>query len=132
MPPNPQHLVGAHPGNTNAARHGAWAGTGRVLAPRAAEVTEALMGAPHTVPLDVIAAEEIGALVALIEAIDKDIKQSGSRGRKALLDVRLRASSRLERWLSPVWGHAPVPCHMGSHAGAERASRGDRPQAATG
>ena len=52
-------------------------------------------------PLDSLAAEEIGALVARIEALDAalDERQPGSRGTASLLDLRLRASGRLERWL---------------------------------
>jgi hypothetical protein len=61
------------------------------------------MAAAHTVPLDELAAEEIGRLIALIEAIDDDLLTRGltDRGGKArsLVDLRLRASGRLERWL---------------------------------
>ena len=97
---NPEYLP--HPvGNTHAVRHGAYAAGNRVLAPRAAEIAEALLQLPHVQPLDRLAAEEIGALVARIEALDAalDARQPGSRGTATLLDLRLRASSRLERWL---------------------------------
>jgi hypothetical protein len=66
--------------------------------------------APHTVPLDRVAAEEIGQLVALVEAIDCDIAERGLRSRRSLLDLRLRASGRLEKWLTQFGAtHNPGP-----------------------
>jgi hypothetical protein len=56
------NLVPAHPGNANAAKHAAWSRNGRLLEPRAQEIADALMAAPHVVELDRIAAEEIGRL----------------------------------------------------------------------
>jgi hypothetical protein len=94
-------LVASHPGNTSAVTHGAYAAGNRVLAPRAAEIAEALLQLPHVQPLDRLAAEEIGALVARVEALDAalDKRTPGSKGTATLLDLRLRASGRLERWL---------------------------------
>src|SRR3954468_6985360 len=94
-----QTLEAARVGNTHALRHGAY--SSRVLARRAQEISDAVMEAPHTVPLDAIGAGEIGALVARIEALDKalDGRAPGSRGTAHLLTLRLRASARLERWL---------------------------------
>lgn len=99
--PGGNGLIPSHPGNVSAVKHGAYAAGNRVLAPRAAEIAEALLQLPHVQPLDRLAAEEIGALVARIEALDAalDARQPGSRGTATLLDLRLRASSRLERWL---------------------------------
>lgn len=98
-----RNLVAAHPGNKNAQRHGAYSEDGRALAPRAREIADSLMAAPHTVPLDEIAAVEIGRLIALIEAIDEDLTRRGLTDRtgkaRSLVDLRLRASGRLERWL---------------------------------
>jgi hypothetical protein len=75
----------------------------------AQEVAEALLALPHTQPIDRVAAEEIGALVARIEALDValDARQPGSRGTASLLDLRLRASGRLERWLA-AFGATPA------------------------
>ena len=88
-------------GNTNALKHGAF--SQRTLAPRASEIAAALMAAPHTVPLDRIAAEEIGAVVAMLEAIDDDLLAHGLTDRegdvRSLADLRVRLSGRLERWL---------------------------------
>lgn len=97
----PSNLVAAHPGNTNAAKMGVY--SPRLLAPRAREVADALMAAPQAAPLDQIAAEEIGSLVALLEAIDADLDEHGlttGKGEaRSLLDLRVRVSGRLERWL---------------------------------
>jgi hypothetical protein len=95
---NQSNLFPAHPGNQNAVRSGAFSRTGRPLAPRAEEIATELMRAPHVVDLDRVAAEEIGQLVALIEAIDCDIAERGLRSRRSLF-LRLRASGRLEKWL---------------------------------
>jgi hypothetical protein len=97
---NTETLYPAHPGNTNAVRSGVFSRTGRILAPRAQEIVDELMRAPHVVELDRVAADEIGQLVALIEAIDCDIAERGLRSRRSLLDLRLRASGRLEKWLT--------------------------------
>jgi hypothetical protein len=97
----PENLVPAHPGNRNAVRFGVY--SPRALAPRAREVADALLDAPHAVPLDQIAAEEIGSLVATIEAIDADLAQrgliDGDGNARTILDYRGRLSGRLERWL---------------------------------
>jgi hypothetical protein len=69
----PGTLVAGHPGNLNAVRHGVYSRTGRVLAPRAAEIAEQIMQAPWATPRDVIAAEELGSLIAIAEAIDIEL-----------------------------------------------------------
>jgi hypothetical protein len=95
-------LQARQPGNTNAVRSGVF--SPRVLSPRAEEISRALMAASHTVPLDQIAAEEIGSLVATLEAIDQDLSERGLTDRhgnaRSLLEYRARLSGRLERWLS--------------------------------
>jgi hypothetical protein len=97
----PETLVPAQVGNANAAKSGVY--SPRLLAPRAREVADALLAAPHAVPLDQPAAEEIGSLVALLEAIDSDLAKRGLTNRRgdarSLLDLRVRVSGRLERWL---------------------------------
>jgi hypothetical protein len=84
-------------------RFGTGAFSRRTLAPRASEIAEELLEAAHTVPLDRIAAEEIGAVVAMIEAIDEDLLTRGLTDRKgdarSLVELRIRLSGRLERWL---------------------------------
>jgi hypothetical protein len=97
----PANLVAAHAGNANAASAGVY--SRRLLEPRGREIADALQAAPQATPLDQIAAEEIGSLVALVEAIDDEIARKGLTNRKgdarSLLDLRIRASGRLERWL---------------------------------
>src|SRR5262245_31685337 len=87
--------------NTSAVRHGAY--SRRTLAPRAREIADELLALPQTVPLDRVAAEEVGAIVAMIEAIDDDLLQRGLTDRsgkaRSLVDLRVRLSGRLERWL---------------------------------
>jgi len=98
-------LVPQHHGNTNAVRHGVF--SSRVLEPRAREIADSLMAAAHTSPLDQLAAEEIGSLVALIEAADRDLAERGLTRKgeaRSLLELRIRLSGRLERWLKEFGG----------------------------
>jgi hypothetical protein len=100
---NPATLVASHPGNAHARKSGAFSRTGRPYPDRTAEITEAIMAA-HA-ELDIYAANEVAALIAMIEAIDADLAKRGvmdKRGspRKALLNLRLRASGRLATWCS--------------------------------
>lgn len=74
---HPPTLVASHPGNTNAVKSGVFSSTGRILPPRAREIAESILAAPHVSALDRIAAEEIGSLVALVEAIDGDLATNG-------------------------------------------------------
>jgi hypothetical protein len=65
------------------------------------------MAAGHSTPLDQLAAEEIGALIALIEAADGDLLRKGltKKGEaRSLLELRIRLSGRLERWLREFGG----------------------------
>lgn len=89
-------LQASHPGNTNALKHGVY--SPRVLAAEAEQAADDLMALPHTVPIDRVAAVEIGRLLALIARLDEALAQRGM-GQRTLLDARLRASGRLERWL---------------------------------
>ena len=100
----PDTLVAAHPANTSAVKSGIYSRTGRVLAQRAEEIATALMSAPHTVPLDVIAAEEIGSVLAQLEAIDRDLEQGGRRDRRTLLEHKARLSRELRTWLREFGG----------------------------
>lgn len=99
------NLVAAHPENLNAVRHGVY--SSRVLAPRAREVADQLMCLPHVRPLDALAADEIGSIVARIEAIDLDLDDRGQVGRngaKSLLEHRVRLSRELRSWLREFGG----------------------------
>jgi len=87
-------------GNTRAVKSGVF--STRTLAPRAAEVAAQLMELPHVVAIDEVAAEEIGMIVARIQAIDRDLDQRGHVGRngaRSLLDHRARLTRELRAWL---------------------------------
>jgi len=96
-----QNLVARQTGNTNAVRHGAH--SRRVLAPRTREVADALLELPHVKPIDRIGAEELGGMVAVAEALDRDIAEHGvtdAKGRvRSVVALRIRVSGRIERWL---------------------------------
>lgn len=98
---HPASLRASQPGNSSALTHGAF--SRRAQAPRAREIADALLGAPHTVPFDRPAADEIGALIAMLELIDEELLANGLTDRRGkargLLELRVRASGRLERWL---------------------------------
>jgi hypothetical protein len=103
----PANLVPATTGNTNAVRHGVY--SPRSLEPRAQEVTEAIMSAAHTIGIDEVGAQEIGRLVALVEAIDADIAENGLTRKgdaRTIVKLRLQASRRLQEWLS-AYGMTP-------------------------
>jgi hypothetical protein len=103
----PANLVPATTGNTNAVRHGVY--SPRSLEPRAHEVTEAIMSAQHTIGIDEVGAQEIGRLVAMIEAIDGDISENGLTRKgdaRTIVKLRLQASRRLQEWLS-AYGMTP-------------------------
>jgi hypothetical protein len=98
---HPPTLVAAHPGNTNAVKSGVFSSTGRILAPRAKEISNAIMAAPHVSALDRIAAEEVGSLIALVEAIDRDLANNGltKKGEaRSLLKLRVQYSRRIQEW----------------------------------
>jgi hypothetical protein len=96
-----ENLVARQFENVNAVKHGAF--SRRTMAPRANEIAEELMQAPHTVTLDRIAAEEIGSIVAMLETIDADLLARGLTDRegnvRSLAELRVRLSGRLEKWL---------------------------------
>jgi hypothetical protein len=100
---HPQTLQARQPGNRNRLVHGAFSKLARAdLDPRAREIAEALMEAPHVDPLDRLAAEEIGALVVQLDRIDAAladgrVERNGTA--RSLIVVRDKLSGRLESWL---------------------------------
>jgi hypothetical protein len=94
-------LVPRQPGNTNAVKFGVY--SPRLIGARAQEIAAGLVSLFELSPTQQLAAKEVASCMALIEAIDSDIQERGilDRGAKArpLLDLRLRYSARLERWL---------------------------------
>jgi hypothetical protein len=96
------NLVASHPGNVHAAKHGVY--SPRLREPRAREIADEILEAPHVSGLDEIGAVEIGRLEALIETLDEAIASAGPvnarRGTvRAVVELRLRASKRLQEWL---------------------------------
>jgi hypothetical protein len=75
------------------------------------------MRAPHVVDLDRVAAEQIGQLVALIEAIDCDIAERGLRSRRSLLDLRPESLRPFGEMVGGVRCHAAIEGPMGGHVG---------------
>jgi len=99
---HPGSLGAARPGNANAVRFGVYSRRSRE--PRAQQVADELMRAPHATQLDHLGALEIGRIEALIEALDASLAADGvwSDGAgtvRAAVDLRLRASRRLLEWL---------------------------------
>jgi hypothetical protein len=70
------------------------------------EIVQALIQLPHVSGLDCIAAEEIGTLVAHLEAIDQALTQRGpyGPGRKSLLEAKARLGRELRTWLREFGG----------------------------
>jgi hypothetical protein len=108
---HPATLKPGSPGRQNRLVHGAYS-LRRELDPRALEIADALLdAAPHTIPLDRIGAEEIGALIVTMDRIDaalSDGRVENRRGQvRSLIDLRNRLSGRLERWLAQ-YGFTPA------------------------
>ena len=99
-------LIASHPRNVNARRSGAFSRAPRPHGERADEIAEAIMSARHVDDLDGLAASEVGRFVSLIEAIDRDIERRGTLTRagdpRRAVELRLRASARLEKWLAQL------------------------------
>ncbi len=79
---HPATLAPAPPGNTLGVRHGVYSRNGRVLAPRAEKIADALMSIPPAQPLDLLAAQEIGSLLATLEAVDKALADGRVENRR--------------------------------------------------
>lgn len=101
------NLVPSHPGNRNAERSGAFARRDLAQDDEVRALATDIMAAPHTVDMDLPGAIEIAKLMILTDRIDADLAERGLRNRKALLDMRLRASRRLAEWLDR-YGMTPL------------------------
>jgi hypothetical protein len=97
-------LVASHPGNTNAVKHGAY--SHRLMQERAAELEVGLVASCALSPTERLAAQEAARLMATLEAIDRDLEESGLVNKKgeakSLLNHRARISRQLERWLDRI------------------------------
>jgi hypothetical protein len=96
------NLVPAHPGNQNRLVHGVYS-TRRELTPEARAIADDVLAAPHTIPLDRAAAEEIGSMIVLLGRVDAALADGRVENRKgqvrALIDLRGRLSRQLLGWL---------------------------------
>jgi hypothetical protein len=101
---NPGTLVASHPGNTNAARFGAY--SARLNEARASEIEQSLLQSSEFSATERIAVHQIASCMAMLEAINRDLDERGlvdKRGEaRSLLNHRARISRELERWLDKV------------------------------
>lgn len=101
---NPESLVASHPGNLNAARHGAH--SPRLIEARAAELASELAESFVFSPPQRLALHEAARCAAILEAIDRDLDQRGlvdKAGKpRYLLNHRGRISRQLDHWLEKV------------------------------
>jgi hypothetical protein len=99
-------LVAGHPGNTNAVKFGVH--SPRLIGDRAREIAGGLMQSFEFTPAEKVAVTEAARWIALLEAIDNDLDERGivdRRGKERyLLELRVRVSARLERWLDKFAG----------------------------
>lgn len=126
---NPETLVQAHPGNTNAVRHGAY--SPRLIESRAAELEVELLSAELSAT-ERVAVREVARCIAVLEAIDRDLDERGIVTRtgdaRSLLEHRARISRRLESWLAMV--STAMKLHSSNGAWESYRKRRDRPAAA--
>lgn len=111
---NVANLLASHPGNSNRLSHGVYS---QRVPPEAADLADALMAElPHAAPSDRLAVEEAAAIVALIGRIDAALAERiAGRGQvRALLDIRVRLSGRLERWLAALGATPQARAALGS------------------
>jgi hypothetical protein len=101
---NPKTLVAAQPGNTNAAKHGAY--SPRLIAPRAAEIVDQLTQSFDFTVTQRFAVEQVGSCTAILEAIDLDLGERGvvdKRGEpRSLLNYRSSILRQLGHWLAKI------------------------------
>jgi hypothetical protein len=104
---NPGAPIAERPANAGLSAKRSWFPE----APRGQEIADALMQLPHVTEFDAIAAEEIGSIVARLEAIDRDLDQRGHFGRggaRVLLEHKARLSRELRTWLREFGGTPKV------------------------
>ncbi len=102
---NAASLEATRAGNANRLVHGLYSTKRQELSAEARELVSELMSAPHTVPLDAVAIVELASLLDLIGKVDAALADGivERRGRpRALVDMRVRLSGRLQKWLEAV------------------------------
>lgn len=100
----PGNLVPAHPGNTNAVRHGVH--SPRLIQARASEIEADLAESYTFTPTQLLALREAARCLAILDAIDTDLDERGlvdKRGNpRYLLNHRYRFSRQLDQWLTKI------------------------------
>ena len=100
----PGNLVPAHPGNTNAVRHGVH--SPRLIQARASEIEADLAESYTFTPTQLLALHEAARCLAILDAIDMDLDERGlvdKRGKpRYLLNHRYRFSRQLDQWLTKI------------------------------
>jgi hypothetical protein len=80
----------------------------RLIGERSKEIAEGLVQSFEFTPAERLAVAEAARCIALLEAIDNDLDERGivdGRGKeRRLLELRVRVSGRLERWLDKFAG----------------------------
>jgi hypothetical protein len=102
---NPRTLIASHPGNTNAARHGAY--SPGLMEARATEIEQGLLQSFEFSAAQRFAVHEVAHYKAILEAIDRDLDDRGlvdkRRGEpRSIVNLRSSASRQLDRWLSKI------------------------------
>jgi hypothetical protein len=95
-------------------QHGAYS---RKLPPETADLADTLMAElPHAAASDRAAVTEAASLLLLIDRIDSVLgDRIAGRGQvRALLDIRVRLSGRLERWLTALGATPQARAALGS------------------
>jgi hypothetical protein len=96
----PATLVQAHPGNTNALKHGVH--SERVIGALAGEIEDELFGGLKLSPYDRIAASEVARLLAILQLVDLALDEQGIFDRRGkptyLLALRVRITRELRTW----------------------------------
>jgi hypothetical protein len=122
---NPKTLRASQPGNLNALKSGVY--SQRARSDRKQEIKCALLAAPFAVPLDEFAAMEIAGLIAIVEAVGRDLNERGlvdHLGKpRGLLDYRIRLSGRLERWLRQFGATPQARAELAAQLGQSVAMR---------
>ena len=91
------------PGDARAAKYGVSSGRAR---PASGGDQGHAHDAAHAQPLDVLAAEEIGSIIAALEAVDRDLRERGPGRTKSLLEHKARLGRELRAWLREFGGTA--------------------------
>jgi hypothetical protein len=118
------NLVPAHPGNTNALKHGVH--SERVIDALAAKIEDELFGELEFSPYERIAAFEVARLLAILQLVDLALDQYGILDRKGqptyLLGLRARFTKELRAWRAELPATAQARADVEEETPIERAA----------